>query len=110
MVDSKYFKELDKIEKIIYSYATEESVRIEKVECLAPLLDSAKKVTIWIFYEKNEDVENYKFDGTSDKIRDIILNYRNKSDIINNYDVVLTFDSKENVDENYAGSYFYRLR
>jgi hypothetical protein len=64
-----------------------------------------------LFFETNALAQRAINDGAEDLARDILLNVIKpfRADCAN-IEVLLEFDSHENVDANYQGNYFLRLR
>lgn len=101
---------LTKIKKNIIAYSVTNNISLAEIHYVTPLSCNDRLIAVWLFYKKNEDIENYLFDGTSNALKNLIINYCSQFGLLKKYEFDFTFDSKENVDENYSGSYFYRLR
>lgn len=67
---------------------------------------------VYIFYEKDTDIEQYLISGQSSEIQQVFIKELNKLNYFNTFSkkIEFVFDSNENVINNYQGSYFLRLR
>ncbi len=70
-------------------------------------------VSTWFFYKTDDEVRAYNADGTSRRVAqqfiEILSSFR--YDFTKSPEPVgFFYDSDENVQKNYEGSYFYRLR
>lgn len=66
-----------------------------------------------VFYYADADVTAYKRNGISQEIKELYYSILKNYDTLNYYtreNIVLPFDSKENLDKNYEGSLFYYSR
>ncbi len=70
------------------------------------------RLEVYIFYEKNEDINKNQLNGTTEQVKREFIEELSKLDYKKHFseEVSFIFDSNENVVENYAGSYFFRLR
>ncbi len=70
------------------------------------------KLYIYIFYKKNFDLQNAVQNGYDIIIKEKYLSTLKELGYFNDYnhEVFFEFDSDENVQKHYEGSYFYRLR
>ena len=67
---------------------------------------------VYVFYEKDIDITQNHQNGVSENIKQIFLKTLNDLNYMKyfNNNITFTFDSNENVINNYQGSYFLRLR
>lgn len=70
------------------------------------------RLEVYVFYEKNEDINKNQLSGKTEQVKREFLEELSKLDYKKHFseEVSFIFDSNENVVENYAGSYFFRLR
>lgn len=69
--------------------------------------------SIVVFYHTDEDIQNGLSDGRSDRIKQRCFELVKQYDEFDYFDLEtfpITFDSKQNLDENYQGSMFYYFR
>lgn len=65
----------------------------------------------FIFFPTSNDLENNQNNGNTKKIEKEYLSYLSSNNYPHSiFPVVFIFDSHQNVEENYNGSYFSRLR
>jgi hypothetical protein len=69
---------------------------------------------VWIFYETQADVTKYEIDGTTEFIKLAFVNELAVSKSRFSFSELpktnFVLDSRENVDKNFKGSYFLRMR
>ena len=98
-------KQKHKIKKIINSYRSK--ANIWKLSIMGPGLV--------VFYEKDADVKTNLDNGITNEIKDKIISIFKENDKLNIFEFVyrdeyLSFDSKENLDNNYHGSLYLYFR
>ena len=85
---------------------------IKRVEHVVPFVDGDFSLSVWAFYATDQDVRAAEDDGRNSTFRSTYLKALRE----HGYDptwldkIGFTFDSVENVEANYEGSYFNRLR
>lgn len=66
----------------------------------------------YVFFKKEKDVRNAKSKGLAEEIKSMV--YRELKDanrgVRGNIDLFVEFDSHENIEDNFDGDYFDRLR
>jgi len=69
-------------------------------------------IGVWFFLKTDADVECCFADGSETIMKNTFLQILGKNDypFVEFPNVHFQFDSHENVERNYQGSYFYRLR
>ena len=72
----------------------------------------SKRLSVFVFYERDTDVERYAKDGTSKLIQDQFLGILRslRYPFTKFPEVGFVFDSHETVERDHEGSYFRRLR
>ena len=87
-------------------------LRIHSVHYVATFAAWDDGIGVWMFFPTDRDLEEYTTSGVTKTLKAEYLKILHEL----NYPfdkfpkVVFTFDSDENVQRNYEGSYFYRLR
>ncbi|BFU46680.1 hypothetical protein [Krasilnikovia sp. MM14-A1004] len=68
--------------------------------------------TIWLFFETDAQVTQFKSDGTTARVQDAFLKILRDGGYPDQWLAVVTFDadSRERVDREYEGSYFNYFR
>ena len=96
----------------IMEWAGSQKIRLFRVEYVVPFVKDDFSLTTWFFFKTNQDVADNAQDGTSDRLSQHFLEILQSMDYPapNIKQVSFIFDSDENVQKNYEGSYFYRLR
>ncbi|ABN54157.1 MAG TPA: hypothetical protein DEF39_10870 [Hungateiclostridium thermocellum] len=100
---------IKKAKAVLMNWSEANNIHLFAVHFI-PLSDFSLEV--YVFYESDIDITQYQQNGVSDKIKQVFLealNDLNYMKIFNN-NITFTFDSNENVINNYQGSYFFRLR
>jgi hypothetical protein len=102
---------LKSAEKAFRTWAASQKILIERIAYVATFEDWDSCTGVYVFFPKDSDLQCYKTDGM---IAQIEAQYRGTlSDAkypFERWPVIFTFDSHQNVVENYEGNYFYRLR
>jgi hypothetical protein len=94
------------------SWAKSVNIKIHNIYTVIPFVITDKSLSVWLFFETDYLVNQYYQDGTVDKVKDHYLLSLQKMSYPFAYLQSVTFevDSHENVEKNFEGSYFYRLR
>ena len=85
---------------------------VTRIEHVVPFVEGDFSLWVWAFYATNRDLQAAVDSGASGDFQSLYVTALREC----GYDsawldaVGFTFDSVENVDENYEGSFFYRLR
>lgn len=93
-------------------WARMRGIPVHRIEYVATFRDWDDGTGVWVFYGTDEQLARAEADGTSDRVKARILdalerfNYPFQS----HPNIVFAFDSDENVQANFEGSYFLRLR
>ena len=94
------------------AWAQANGIPINRVEFVATFQDWDDGIGVWIFYDRNKDLVERNENGLSDEIKSKFMGCLERNDypFADFPNVIYVFDSHENVQENYKGNYFYRLR
>jgi hypothetical protein len=96
----------------ILAWASRQQVPLLRVEYVAPFAPADDSLAVWLFYDTDQSVTRYEQDGTSARVCVEVtailgdLGYPDAS----LGRVACFFDSVKNVQSNYEGRYFNRLR
>lgn len=112
MHNSDVFRALEVAGKLLLSFAANSEIRLVNIDFVVPFVEDDKKISVWLFYKKDEDIDEYNSNGTTQLLQNKFTEFCVNNGLAHDFAVCLSFaiDSEENVDENYSGSYFYRLR
>ncbi len=98
------------------------TIRLADKEAIPFILEKYAHSDIWkicssfsylyIFFINDVNIEQYSKDGTCERIKNDYFGYIKKYDEFNCYldGYNIVFDSKENVDKNYAGNLYYYFK
>jgi hypothetical protein len=93
-------------------WAHDQAIHLERIEPVVSFVETDFGLDAWLFLDTEAHVEQYRLDGTSER-----LVSRFESDLLSvgypeewSSQVKCHFGSKEVVDRDYQGSYFYFLR
>ncbi len=98
--------------KYILKWTAENEIHLFKIDFVIPFVLTDKTLSVWLFFDTDERVTDYAANGTSDKVKNKFLNILFEINYPSDYlkEVSFLIDSDENVQKNFEGSYFYRLR
>ena len=106
------FEVLRHANRELVRWAQANNLPVYRVENVATFEQWDDGIAVWVFFEKDSDLRSCSDEGTREKIRaqytHLLDNGGYPFEQFPN--VTFTFDSHENVQRHYAGSYFYRLR
>ncbi len=114
-MDKKRQLQFDIIEKVgvaVTHWSSEQNVRVEHIEVIVPFVEDDFDLHVVLFFTTNADLDTYQQDGATTKIKEKYISCLKQYNYPDAWleQVTFEFDSKENVDLNYEGSYFYRMR
>lgn len=100
---------IEKAKMILMNWSKVNNVHLFAVH-FVPMSDFSLEV--YVFYKSDFDIIQYQKNGVSDKVKQIFIKALNDLNYMKNFNnnITFTFDSNENVINNYQGSYFLRLR
>ena len=109
---SRQFDLIEKASAKTLRWAADQAIPLERIEPVVPFVETDFSLSAWLFFDTEASVSLFRSNGTSDKV---VAQFR--SDLADSsYPaewlslVVCYFASKEVVDRDYQGSYFYFLR
>ena len=93
-------------------WARDQAIHLERIEPVVPFVETDFSLDAWLFVDTEAHIQQYRLDSTSE-----LLISRFRSELLGvGYPaewcslVTCHFASKEVVDRDYEGSYFYFLR
>jgi hypothetical protein len=106
------FDHLDAAKKQLLEWAGENGVSLARVEFVVPFVETDFGAAVWLFYQDDAQVMAFDQDGTTSRAQAQFLSFLEQAGYPAEWlpDVAFYIDSQENIDRNYQGSYFYRLR
>lgn len=107
-----HFDYIEKAERLTFEWAKANNIKLFKIEFVVPFIPEDVSLSVWLFFATDKMVNDYAADGTTELIKEKYLNSLVLLNYPKNYfdEVSFFIDSNENVQKNYNGSYFYRLR
>jgi hypothetical protein len=101
----------EKVRKATTDWTKENNVQLFKIEFVIPLVLTDKSLSVWLFFDTNDRLNEYELNGTTEKVKchfmRFLKNMNYPTDYLNEVDFFV--DSDENVKANFEGNYFYRL-
>jgi hypothetical protein len=96
----------------LLSWASAGGVPLVRVEFVVPFVEGDHSLHVWLFYDTDLDVTRLAGDGTTAAVQAELRSILEASGYPPDRlaDIAFSVDSRENVERNYEGSYFYRLR
>ena len=96
----------------VMEWSQKNGIELFQVEFIVPFVVTDFSLVVWFFYKTDVLVLTYEENGISDQLKSQFLNILTELNYSDKYinQVSFEFDSDENVQKNYNGSYFYRLR
>ncbi len=107
---SEYNKSVTRTETEFINWCENQEIKIFKIHYVITWEEWSDGIGVYIFVKTNEELE--KIEDKKYQLENKYKEFLEK----NNYpfnkfpNVVFEFDSDENVENNYEGNYFYRLR
>jgi hypothetical protein len=103
---------IDKAEQVMMQWAKENNIELYKVDFVVPFVLTDKSLTVWLFFDTDDRVEEYKNNATIERVKNQFIKCLKDlyypPDYLTQVDFVV--DSDENVKTNFEGNYLYRLR
>lgn len=96
----------------ILAWAEEEGIKLAQVEFVVPFVLTDKSLSVWLFFDLDETLWTYSQNEVVEKVKANFFRVLDELGYPGDYAQQVSFqlDSDENVQKNYEGSYFYRLR
>jgi hypothetical protein len=108
----KQFEHLASAKARILSWAAAQDLPLVRVEYIVPFVETDFDASVWVFYDTDLNVRRLTEDGTDANLRREFLAILGADGYPPEWLSQVDFlaDSHENVERNYEGSYFFRLR
>lgn len=108
----KQFAHLAAAKEQLHLWAGSHAVPLAHVDFVVPFVETDFGVSVWLFYDTDVSVARLDRDGGSARMQEEFLSFLSADGYPAQWlsDVAFVVDSHENVEQNYEGSYFYRLR
>jgi hypothetical protein len=108
----KQFRHLGEARDRLLVWAGNNDVPLVRVEFVVPFVESDFDVAVWLFYDSAANVARCAASGTTDEAEHQLLSILADDGYPADWLAGTSFyvDSHENVERNFEGSYFYRLR
>ncbi len=109
---SLQFQHIGKARKAMLKWSRTEHIRLEHIEFVVPFVDNDFSLYAWVFYSMRSDIQTYVDDGTSERVKAKFkailaeLGYPSEWHAL----VEFSFACKEEVEQNYEGSYYNYVR
>lgn len=107
-----HFDYIEKAEQLTFEWTKTNNIKLIKIEFIVPFVLTDISLQVWLFFDTDKTVSEYEADGTTQLVRQKYLDSLTQLDYPKDYlnEVSFIIDSDENVQKNYEGSYFARLR
>ncbi len=108
----KQFDFIDIAKQRTLDWAKTKNIKLFRIEFVIPFVLTGKSLAVYLFFDTNKLLDEYYTDGTTQKVKGKYLESLTQINYPIDYlnEITFIFDSDENVQKNYEGSYFYRLR
>ena len=106
------FAHLAAAETGLRTWADTNGVPLVHLEFVVPFSPTNFGVSVWLFYATDADVQRLDREGLSDGAQKEFLSHLSAAGYPEDWlpEVAFFIDSHENVERNFEGNYFYRLR
>lgn len=96
----------------LLAWATANDIPLVRVEFVVPFVDTDFGASVWLFYDTDASVACYADIGTITNVQDKFLLILSDNGYPADWlaDTSFEVDSHQNVERNFEGSYFHRLR
>ena len=106
------FEIIEKVEPLVAQWSEDQDIKLDRIEVIVPFVESEFDLQVVFFLPTDSLLETYRQDRTIHNLEKKYLSCLKEHDYPQEWleRVTFEFDSKENVDRNYEGNYFYRMR
>ena len=106
------FDAIGRARKETLRWAGAQRIPLHRIEFIVPFVDTDFSLDVWMFYDTDDNLAAVRGDGRCAAVEQAFLaaltTIGYPPDWLEN--VVFSSDSHENVERNFEGNYFYRLR
>jgi hypothetical protein len=112
MTRDRQFHVIEDARARILDWSRKREVPLHRVEFVVPFVPSDFSLSVWFFYETNAQLARAQTGGGTKELTSAFMSILRTIGYSDQWlpEVQFGFDSHENVEANYEGSYFYRLR
>jgi hypothetical protein len=106
------FAHIEAAKAELLAWAITTGTPLANVEFVVPFVEDDFSLDVWLFYDTDLNLVRCRDDGTTIKVEQQFKSILSAAGYPAEWITGITFqiDSHENVERNYEGSYFYRLR
>ena len=103
---------IEKAEQLTLEWTKTNNIKLFQIEFIVPFVLTDISLQVLLFFDTNKILDDYKADGTVELVKQQYLNNLILLDYPKNYlnEVTFEIDTDENVQKEFGGSYFARLR
>ena len=107
-----HFDYIEKAEQLTFEWTKVNNIKLFKIEFIVPFVLTDITLQVWLFFDTDKTMSEYETNGTTQLVKQKYLDSLIQLDYPKNYlsEVNFIIDTDENVQKNYNGSYFKRLR
>jgi len=107
-----HFDYIEKAEELTFRWTKANNIKLFKIEFIVPFVLTDISLQVWLFFDTAKTMNEYETNGTMQLVKQKYLDSLIQLDYPKNYlsEVSFIIDTDENVQMNYGGSYFGRLR
>jgi hypothetical protein len=112
MTRDDVFRIIDEADARVLPDQLKQDGGVTRIEHVVPFVEDDFSLWVWAFYETDRDLQAALDCGASSGFQSLYVTALRECGYDSAWlnEVGFTFDSIENVDANYEGSFFYRLR
>ncbi len=112
MTHTEQFEYIENARHTILSWARSQQIPLHRVEYVVPFVDMDFSLSAWLFFETDDQLRQQRtirrLATIKNTFKGILQSLGYAPEWIR--EIGFVFDSHENVERNYEGNYFYRLR
>ena len=103
---------IEKAEGLTLEWTKANNIKLFQIEFIVPFVLTDISLQVFLFFDNNKILKKYEEDGTVQIVKQKYLDSLIQLDYPNDYlnEVCFEIDTDENVQKNFGGSYFARLR
>ncbi len=107
-----HFDYIEKAEQLTFEWTKANNIKLFKIEFIVPFVLTDISLQVLLFFDTDKTLSEYDADGTTQLVKEKYLDSLIQLDYPKKYlnEVSFIIDTDENVQKNYQGSYFARLR
>lgn len=112
MTKEEWYRYMDVAGKEVLAWAAERGIPLARVEYVTAFGDTDFRLSAWMFYKTEHNVAISEASGITAEVKSAFLAILEEAGYAPDWlgKVFFVFDSCENVDRNYEGNYYYRMK